>query len=437
MAVPKFEELALSRLLLDNENPRHDPIDNEPEIIAQLIKSERVVALARAIAKKRGTSPLENIGVLEHSKIKGQYVVAEGNRRVCALKLLRDPQKAPTAQLKRTFAELKAEAGKLPDKVHVVLFADEDEANYWKGLRHQGEQEGVGTRAWGAEAKTRYAAMTGTAKNSNIVAVQLLDYAAKNKLIDKDDRDALSVTTVTRYISNPVVRNALGLASSKEFLIQAPVAEFNNAIQSFLQDAVPREGEDAPVNSRTDSKEREDYAAELRRKGHAVKTRLAKAVTPKAAAAATTVGGKNSRSADKRPHVVPVDFKAQIRSSVLKRVFDELRRIDPSEFSFATGYLLRAFLEQLAHQFAIDHGIGTTGELHLVIGRIATHFEKANAGQKVVKPLRVMESDRHSRLSPDTLGAWVHGSEIPSAAELKRRWDSLQAALRAMLDGLK
>lgn len=435
MAAPKFEEISLAKLMLDNDNPRHDPIDNEAEIIAQLLKAERVLPLARIIAKRKGTSPLENIGVLAAPGNPGHFIVAEGNRRVCALKLLRDPQKAPTPQLKRIFNELKIEAGKLPDKVHVFRFKDVAEADYWKALRHQGEQDGVGTRAWGAEAKARHAAKTGSAKNSNLVAVQLLDYAAKHKLIDTDERDALSVTTITRYLSNPLLRDAIGLSSSQEFLIQAPVAEFNSAVQAFLQDAVPREGEEAPVNSRTNSKERELYAADLRRKGHAVRTRLAKPVTPKAAAA-EHARGRNSRAADKRPYVVPADFRAQIRSSVLKRVFDELRTIDP-DFSFASGYLLRAFIEQLAHQFASDHGIGTTGDLHQVLGRIAGHFEKLGSNQKICKPLRVMESDRHSRLSPDTLGAWVHGSEIPTSAELKRRWDTLQPAFRAMLDGLK
>lgn len=434
MAQTKFDEIPLSKLLLDNENPRHDPLDNEAEIIAQLVREERVLPLARSIAAKKATSPFDNIGVLPHPTRRGYYVVSEGNRRVCALKLLRDPMKAPTSALKRTFEDLKEEAGRLPEKVHVAVLRDEAEAEYWKGLRHQGEQGGVGTRAWNVVGKARHAAKVGSVANSNLVAIQLLEYAQKNKLISAEERMAVSPTTITRYVSNPLVRDAIGLASTRELLTKAPTAEFDAALSAFLLDAVPREGEIPPVNSRTNSKQREDYAAEFRRKGHAVKTRLDKAVPPKSKGSLS--GQKNNRGADKRPHVVPSEFKCQIRSAVLKRIFDELREIDP-KYSFATGYLLRAFIEQLAHQFATDNGLGTTGQLHQVIGRCAAFLEKGGASDKVVKPLRVMESDRHSRLAPDTLGAWVHGSEIPTPAELKRRWDSLQAALRALLDGLK
>lgn len=436
MALPKFEEVLVSNLLLDNENPRHDPIDNEAEIIAQLVRTERVVPLARSIAKEKGTSPFENIGVLPHPAVRGHFLVVEGNRRVCALKLLRDPAKAPTPTLRRTFADLKSQAGRLPDKVHVVKFKSAEEANLWIGIRHQGEQGGVGTRPWTPEGKARHAAKMGGNGGANHLAVALLDYASQSKLITPEERSAIGSTTITRYLSNPLVRDALGLASNRELLTNAPAVEFDRAVKVFLKDAVPRPGEEAPVNSRTKSKQREAYAAELRRKGHATKTRLTTPVVP-VASPSPSKRKRNNRSADKRPHVVPPDFTAHIRNPILKRLFDELREIDPHEFSFAAAYLLRAFIEQLAHRYAAEHNLGSTGELHVVIGRCVTHLEKQGHSEKVLGPLRTMSSDRNSRISPETLGHWIHASEVPTRAEILRRWDSLEAALRAMLDGLK
>lgn len=433
MAKQKYADLPLGKLLLDNDNPRHDPIDNEPEIIAQLLKEEQVLPLAKSIAAKKAINPFGNVGVLKHPKLPGHYLVVEGNRRVCALKLLKDPARAPTSKLKATFEELKQQAGRLPDEIHVALVDNEADADYWKAIQHHGEQGGVGTRAWSPQGKARHAAKVGGGADRNRLAIDLVAYAAKSGLITEAERDAISVTTVTRYIKSEVVREALGLASASELKINAPDEEFEAAVGTFLKDAVPRTGEEALVNSRSKNEDRLAYVAEFRRKGHAVKSRLSKASAPRPTSKA---GRRNSRSPDRRPHVVPAEFKAQIRNTVLKHVFDELRRIDPT-YSFAAGYLLRAFIEQLAHQYAADHGLGLTGELHQIIGRCARHLEKANASAKVLKPLRVMESDRNSRLSPDSLGAWVHGSEIPTPAELKRRWDSLQAAFRALLDGLK
>ena len=84
------KEVDLGRIYLDNNNPRHDPINNEAEIISHLIANEGVKPLARHIAKAGRTSPLERIAVVAHPKVKGAYVAAEGNRRVCAIKLLAD-----------------------------------------------------------------------------------------------------------------------------------------------------------------------------------------------------------------------------------------------------------------------------------------------------------------------------------------------------------
>jgi len=45
-----IKEIDVSRIYLVNENPRHDPIENEPEIIQYLITHENVKPLARHIA---------------------------------------------------------------------------------------------------------------------------------------------------------------------------------------------------------------------------------------------------------------------------------------------------------------------------------------------------------------------------------------------------
>ena len=82
-------QLDVSRLHLDSENPRHDPITDEPEIISRLYGREQVLVLAKNIARN-GTSPLERMAVVEHPSMPGHFVVVEGNRRLCALKLLRD-----------------------------------------------------------------------------------------------------------------------------------------------------------------------------------------------------------------------------------------------------------------------------------------------------------------------------------------------------------
>jgi hypothetical protein len=69
-------------IALDRDNPRInvEASDKESDIIRKLIVYEEVQDLARKIAKT-GLLPGERIIVVQE---KGQWVVLEGNRRICA-----------------------------------------------------------------------------------------------------------------------------------------------------------------------------------------------------------------------------------------------------------------------------------------------------------------------------------------------------------------
>lgn len=71
--------LHITQLRLDRENPKHDILENQNEIIHQLIESEQIENLAKDIAKYGSLSPLEIVGVLRSDNDKE----TEGFVRVC------------------------------------------------------------------------------------------------------------------------------------------------------------------------------------------------------------------------------------------------------------------------------------------------------------------------------------------------------------------
>ena len=83
-------------------------MDTQEEIIEYLCKDEQVFNLARSIAEA-GTNPLSLTGlVLDEKSAKGvkkSYHVWEGNRRICAIQLLNDHDKA-SPNLREGFATL-------------------------------------------------------------------------------------------------------------------------------------------------------------------------------------------------------------------------------------------------------------------------------------------------------------------------------------------
>ncbi|MCL2789869.1 MAG: hypothetical protein FWD79_04420 [Desulfobulbus sp.] len=265
----KVDIVEIDRIYLDNNNPRHDPIDSEPEIITHLLQEESVKQLARHIASIGSTSPLERIGVISHPSTPGAYVSLEGNRRLCALKLLADPDKADSENNKKYFRELAAKLGDI-STIEVVIFSSLKTARPWIALRHEGEQDGIGTRRWNPQQKARFNADGGSPRNPNIQATRLIDYARRHNLLPEEELNKVSVTTITRFLSNPVFRDALGLQDNRTLTITVPQEEFDSTIIRFLTDALtPNSG----VNSRTNSDDRKSYAEKLRSEGVTPETR--------------------------------------------------------------------------------------------------------------------------------------------------------------------
>jgi len=435
--------IPLHRVFLDNENPRHDPIDAEPDIIRYLIEKEQVRPLASSIARI-GTSPLERMGVIPHPTVENAWITAEGNRRLCALKLLNDPERAPE-RARPYFRQLAGSMEARPSEIEAVVFSDRQQSRPWVELRHEGPQGGVGTLSWDTRQKARHNAAGENPTNPNLLAISLLDYAENRGLITKKEHESINLTTITRFLSNPVFRDAIGLSSPREFKIHAPQSEFDIALQRFLKDSL--QGDRTGVNSRTNAKQRGDYAHKLRKEGMSVSTRLGSphkvdpgsgrtsAVNPSSKAERAR---RHARSPDKRPNVIPSDFVAKPADKVLKRLYDELRGIECHVYPFAAAYLVRAVIERLVTLFCKQTKLGHDGDLHILIGRVAVQFARESAGTPhQLKPLRVMASDKDSRSSPDTLGAFVHGGMIPTGAQLNRYWDSLEFNLRLLFDRVK
>lgn len=432
MANVKLKVVELSNVFLDNNNPRHDPIDAEPEIIARLVAHERVANLAASIAAN-GTSPLERLAVIAHPSQKGKYTVVEGNRRLCALKLLRDPRRAPTPQSQRQFETLKAGGQPVPKTMEVAVFADRKAARYWLSLRHEGEQDGVGTRQWKSPEKTRFNSQESPVVNPNAQALALINYAEQRGILSAEEKAKVPLTTVTRYLSNPVVRSTFGLTNHRDLTIDVPQDAFDKGIGKFFADVSA-----GIAHSRTKSTERTTYVQGLAKAGHTPSERVDNpTVANPAAPKVRKTASRSSQHPDKRKYIVQSGFAVKSKDSALLRVFRELQTISPDDFPYASGYLLRAFVERVAHLYAKKNGVGINGKkLHEIIAACCDKLATQGATNAQLKPLRVMANKIDEPTSPDTLGASVHMTMVPTASGLKAKWEELSPGLRLMLDRL-
>ena len=252
--IDNIKMIPIDRVYLDRDNPRHLPMETQEEVIDFLLKDEQVLMLAADIAK-HALNPLDLFAVIENEGggKRKTYTVAEGNRRLCAIMLLNDPDLAP-AKKRKDFEKLSNNADNIPSEIAAIVFDNTDDGKLWIERLHGGQQGGIGRKNWSSEQKNRY---TGNSKNA--VAQALLDVAEAQGLITTEDRKR-KLTTVQRYMNNSYVREAIGIDTSNPDGISRtrPVKDFNRLLQRFVIDLL-----DGEVSSRKDKDDITAYAREL------------------------------------------------------------------------------------------------------------------------------------------------------------------------------
>ncbi|RWN64390.1 MAG: hypothetical protein EOR99_26515 [Mesorhizobium sp.] len=253
------DSIEVDRIYLYEENPRHEPMDSQDEIIEYLCTDEQVFNLARSISEA-GPNPLQLVGLVQvpgsgKASTKKTYQVWEGNRRLCAIKLLNDPDLAPP-HLRRDFSRLASTSAHLPiKKLNAVIFNDQDDLKFWMGVIHDGAQGGVGQLDWDAQQKARH---FGTSRNR--VALSVLDAAESLGFISKDERQG-KLTTVQRFMNSSVVKEALGIDASNpdDLTYNRPLEDVKKQLSRFFDDL--KEGQ--KVTSRMNRAQADAYGRRL------------------------------------------------------------------------------------------------------------------------------------------------------------------------------
>ncbi len=243
------EPVPIRRIFLDLSNPRHVQFSTEAQAIEYLCEKEDVLPLARDITRM-GLNPLERVALIPIRGQTNSYTMAEGNRRLCALKLLSDPDRAP-ARMRNTFENL-AKQRPPPQEFAAVVFESDEEVRPWLERMHNGAFGGRGRRDWNADQLQRF---SGSSKNK--IAQAFLDYAVSEGFLSAENRQG-KLTTVQRFLVNDVFCEAMGLDKKNpdELARTRPKPEFDTIARRFIRDLV----EGTAVNSRMNKPQIIDYA---------------------------------------------------------------------------------------------------------------------------------------------------------------------------------
>ena len=146
----------VERLALDYRNPRLVAMNGEAtdeEIIARLYRAEDLGELLQSIAAN-GYLDIEPLIVLEEGE---RLVVLEGNRRLAAIRLFREPELAARVgkrgRLRITLPDIPEPHRPTLDHVSVYRVASREEARSFIGFKHIN-----GAAKWESYAKAKFAA---------------------------------------------------------------------------------------------------------------------------------------------------------------------------------------------------------------------------------------------------------------------------------------
>ena len=209
--------IKLSQLQLDPENPRHEPLSSQAEILEWMASSSgdignKIYTLARDICE-HGVNPADRMIVVQSPSDRSMYITLEGNRRLTALKFLNNPASAPDTWQSK-YAKLAREAeATIPKEIDCVVYPNKESAYHFVELKHLGQNKGAGTVDWGAKEKVRHESRTGK-KTRSSRSINLLEHIASSDAYSEEVKSAaenVNITTLDRLLSNKDFRAFMGV----------------------------------------------------------------------------------------------------------------------------------------------------------------------------------------------------------------------------------
>jgi hypothetical protein len=467
--------IKVTNLLLDAKNsriPRSSPDPSQRDLIAELVRHDKVYQLARKIVRA-GWYRMESLVGIEQAPSQ-RIIIYEGNRRLAALKVLINPELAPPEYL-RKFQRLSRRADVASfKKVKVLIAPDRYLAAPMIADKHTREQTERWSRVMQANFfRTLMSEEGATVKDlqekfgvppfeaaaflrrSTIYAVACgLDLPADVASVVRNPRRFKS-STLDRLLDNPKVTEFLGITfdTKKGLRGHVPADQFTNALSKIVTD-IAVGSKNGGIDSRTvnTAEQQNAYLKKIgawrpdssKRGSFTEKDLLAEAEA--AVANVPSVGpaikGRNRTSSS----IIPTGWKCQLQNDRIRDVFDELRLLRPvAKYRNTVAVMLRVLLElALAHHFNKTKKMaklvkqlppGQSGHaptLRSMLGYVISedNILDPHASAALDKLLK----GQHTAISLETMNKFVHNTyTTPIVPELQSIWRALEPLFEVIL----
>lgn len=464
---------AVAGLLLDKKNPRlgREITATAPrEIIQYLFEHDKAMEVAESIAT-RGFFPNEPLlAVRENSKL----IVVEGNRRLAALKVLREPGLLEGSKQRQAERLSRRIAAQNIAKVPVTIAPNRRATDRLIAGRHIGSP----VLAWEAENRASFilekleegydneeledelgfsVADIQKARQTRAIADMARSLELPVEIKAKLDNPRAKVfTTLARVFDSSVGRESLKVEPNTEHGLRGTTdkKEFLKGFSKLVSDIALGKESSRTLNRNQDIKK---YFDKLDKKfrpskkpGSFVPADIIKgrSVASAAKASASSATAKKSKQTTKT--VLPRDFRIRFGDDRLIDIRGELVRLKRDQFPNAGAMLLRAFFE-----LAVIHYLERTGAMKPLIEKLGgkgklpfgtpalkqmvpTIIQIAKRDLSAGEANKVEKAVRYDAAAPFTLSdlhAFVHQSaDLPGPRDVWQFWLRTEPLFRLMLE---
>ena len=425
----KYKSIELSNLLVNQANDRHGELLSEEMAIEWLLthRATHMRSLTKDIVKTREIyePPL----IREEGE---KFVVYDGNRRTTSLKLLNEPQKAPSSDWANFFSDQRAKwVGDFPKTITCQIEQDRERLDEILYRRHTGQQNGIGQSQWDAPAKTNFERRTG--KNTKLDLAEAVETLLKeHDFLESSQK--IPRSNFKRLFSAEQFRNRTGISIEKNKLVLTHKRhKVLSALNRIANDLISKT---VTLDDIWDNTAKRAYLDKLDKQGvlptveDAVpRTDTKSEKQPKAKKAKK----KSQPKAKRRTLIRNIDHGLVVTHKNRKAldIFEELQhRLKFEQHDNAIAVLFRVLLEISIDLYIAEWNVIDTNKNEKLAGKfrksLASMLTHSSIDKKQHDTIKKFEKNE-ALFSTNTLHSYVHSSDFfPSDHHLKTMWDNLE-----------
>ena len=479
---------SVDQLRLWADNPRLDPeerhislSDFASDLITQNGEKDSFLKLINSIATN-GFIPADPI-VVWQSKNNNKYYVAEGNRRILALKLLRNPEKSPSPI--RSYVRSKSALidRNTIEKIRVSVAPSYDDCEWYINQRHssssiQRSWSRLQQQKWVAYLYDKYdkdvekvISVTGQTKSQLEYTLRILkirDFALDQRVLSQltsDEQDfvkshRIPMTILERWFDNAVVKEKWGYEFYEDDVkIISNKSSFLSAYAQWLKFVIHKDEPDVEIqiNTRTITHDLGGILEKLPEVSFDP-DETDEEITPSNTNVEPAENNQDQDQGDNttqntapplnknpdRNQLVIRTLNLKTSNYKLNAIFEEFKKLPVARYKNCTAASLRVFLDLAISDYIISEGCD---------GEIANNYQRAFRDVALKYRLEYLKQHKLRSRTPeykvvekllnhtndhslDTLNNYIHGSDTHKTDKrfLNGFWDFLFPLLSNILD---